>query len=45
MPGWYHRHNGHALEQTQGDTEGQGSLSMWSQRVKHYLATEQHYFH
>ena len=21
MPGWHHRHNGHAFEQTQGDTE------------------------
>ena len=40
MPGWHHRHNGHAFEQTQGDTEGQVSLSMGSQRVKHYLATE-----
>ena len=27
MVGWYHRLNGHELEQTLGDSEGQGSLS------------------
>ena len=26
MVGWYHRLNGHKFEQTQGDSEGQGSL-------------------
>ena len=26
MAGWYHRLNGHEFEQTQGDSEGQGSL-------------------
>ena len=26
MAGWHHRLNGHEFEQTQGDTEGQGSL-------------------
>jgi len=26
MVGWHHRHNGHEIEQTLGDSEGQGSL-------------------
>ena len=26
MVGWHHKLNGHELEQTQGDSEGQGSL-------------------
>ena len=26
MVGWYHRLSGHELEQTPGDSEGQGSL-------------------
>ena len=26
MIGWYHQLNGHEFEQTQGDSEGQGSL-------------------
>ena len=26
MVGWHHRLNGHQLEQTLGDSEGQGSL-------------------
>ena len=26
MVGWHHRLNGHEFEQTQGDSEGQGSL-------------------
>ena len=26
MVGWYHQHNGHELEHTPGDDEGQGSL-------------------
>ena len=26
MVGWHHRLNGHEIEQTQGDSEGQGSL-------------------
>ena len=32
MDGWLHPLNGHGLEQTPGDTEGQGSLaycSLW----------------
>ena len=28
--GWYHRFNGHEFEQTQGDSEGQGSLASCS---------------
>ena len=35
MVGWYHRLNGHEFEQTQGDSEGQGSLagcSLWSHK-------------
>ena len=42
--GWHHRLNGHELEQTLGDGEGQGSLACcgpWgSQRVEHDLGTE-----
>ena len=30
MVGWHHRLNGHELEQTPGDTEGQGSLACCS---------------
>ena len=45
MVGWYHWLNGPEFEQTQGDSEGQGSLaccSSWSwQRVGQDLATEQ----
>ena len=45
MIGWHHRHNGHKLEQTQGDGEGQGSLSccssQGSQPVGHDLPTKQ----
>ena len=35
--------NGHEFEQTQGDSEGQGSLaccSSWDHRVEHDLRTE-----
>ena len=45
MVGWHHRLNGHEFEQTQGDSEGQGSLvvlrSVGLQRVGHDLATKQ----
>ena len=45
MVGWHHELNGHELEQTPGDSEGQGSLgccSPWgSQRVEHDWTTEQ----
>ena len=30
MVGWHHRFNGHELEQTPGDSEGQGSLVCYS---------------
>ena len=30
MVGWHHRLNGHEFEQTQGDSEGQGSLAFCS---------------
>ena len=44
MFGWHHQFDGHEFEQTQQDSEGQGSLvccSPWgSQRVRHDLATE-----
>ena len=36
MVGWHHRLNGHEFEQTQGDSEGQGSLAScnpWSCKV------------
>ena len=40
MVGWHHCLNGHEFEQTPGDREGQGSLSMLqsvgSQRVGHH---------
>ena len=35
MVGWHHQLNGHELDQTLGDTEGQGSLaccSPWGHR-------------
>ena len=44
MIGWHHRLNGHEYKQTQGDSEGQGSLmlqSMGSQKVGHDLVIEQ----
>ena len=44
MVGWYHQLNGQEFEQTQGDNEGQGSLSCcspWSCRVGYDLETEQ----
>ena len=43
MVGWHHWLNGHEFEQTQGDSEGQGSLiccSLWMQIVRHELAIE-----
>ena len=30
MAGWHHRFNGHEFEQTQGDSEGHGSLTYYS---------------
>ena len=30
MVGWHHQFNGHGFEQTQGDSEGQGSLAICS---------------
>ena len=30
MVGWHHQFNGHEFEQTQGDSEGQGSLACCS---------------
>jgi len=38
MLGWHHQFHGHELEQTPGDSEGQGSLvcySPWCRRVGH----------
>ena len=47
MVGWYHRLNGHGLEQTLGDSEAQGRLAyccLWgSQRMGHGLAGQQQY--
>ena len=43
MVGWYHWLNGHEFEQTQGDSEGQGSLvfcSSWGHKESYNLATE-----
>ena len=44
MIGWHHSLNGHEFEQTQGHSEGQGSLaccSPWGHRARHDLETEQ----
>ena len=41
MVGWHHRFNVHESEQTLGDGEGQGCLSMGLQRVGHDWWTEQ----
>ena len=30
MVGWHPRHDGHEFEQTPGDSEGQGSLGVYS---------------
>ena len=43
MVGWHHQLNGHEFEQTQGDSEGHGSLVCcisWGHRVRHDLVTE-----
>ena len=48
MVGWHHQLNGHEFEQALGDGEGQGSLvccSSGGHRVRHYLATEQVWYH
>ena len=40
--GWPQRLNGHELEQTPGDSEGQGSLAVHGvTKSRHVLATEQ----
>ena len=42
--GWHHLLNGHEFEQTQGDSEGQGSLfccSSWGRKESDTTATEQ----
>ena len=41
MVGWHHWLSGHEFEQTQGDSEGQGSLVCCSHRFGHDLVTEQ----
>ena len=45
MVRWHQGFNGHELEQTLGDSEGQGSLACYSpmglQRVRRNLTTEQ----
>ena len=44
MFGWHEQLNGHESDQTQGDSEGQGSLvccTPWSCRVRHNIVTEQ----
>ena len=44
MVRYHHQLNGHDLEKTLGDSEGQGSLACYSprgHRVRHDLATEQ----
>ena len=41
MVGWHHQFNGHELGQILGNVEGQGGLSMGSQRVRLDLVIEQ----
>ena len=41
MVGWHHQFNGHELGQILGNVEGQGGLSMGSQRVGLDLVIEQ----
>ena len=46
MVGWHHQLKGHEFEQTQGNSEGQGSLACYSpwrhkKKVRHDLVTEQ----
>ena len=41
MVGWHHCLDAHDFEHAPGDGEGQGSLSMGSQRVGHDLVTQQ----
>ena len=44
MVGWHHWLKRHEFQQTQGDSEGQGSLtccSPWGHRVRHDWVTEQ----
>ena len=41
MVGWHHQLNGHESEQTQGDSEGQGSPVCCSPWDGHDLATEE----
>ena len=44
MSAWHHWLNGHEFQQSQRDSEGQGSLvccSPWGRRVRHNLVTEQ----
>ena len=44
MVGWHHKFSRHELEQTPGNSEGQGSLaccSPWDLRVGQDLVTEQ----
>ena len=42
MVGWHHQLNGHELEQTLGDTEGQGSLVCCSPCVGKESDTTEH---
>ena len=44
MVGWHHQLNGHKFEQTQVDSEGQGSLACCSPLVGPDLVTEQQQF-
>jgi len=41
MVGWRHQLNVRKFEQTQQDSEGQGSLVCWFTKSGHSLATEQ----
>ena len=47
MVGWYQKLSGHEFEQTQGDSEGQGSLVCLNPcglKQSHNLVTEQQHF-
>ena len=42
MVGWHHQLNGHGFVQTQGDSEGQGSLACCSPRGGKESDTTEH---
>ena len=45
MFGWHHGLNGHELDQTSGDGEGQGRQSIGLQRIRHDFVAKQLFSH